>query len=473
MSILRERHAKILATIGPASRNPEVLRELVKSGVDAVRLNFSHGSHDDHRTSIENIRQIEKELGRTVTILQDLQGPKIRLGTFHEAQQLVAGDTFTLDCNPEKGDKSRCQLPHPEILEVLKEGDKVFINDGLVRLQVKDVQEKSVVCEVTTGGTVSDRKGVNLPGVDLPISSITEKDWKDLEFGLEMDVDWVAVSFVQRPEDMELVKKHVGDKAAVLAKIEMPNAVKRIDAILRASDGIMVARGDLGVEMPLEEVPAIQKRLIRLAREAGKPVVVATQMLESMIKNPTPTRAEVSDVANATFEGADALMLSAESAAGDYPVEAIQTMDSVIRRSEASSAWQPLMDARHMEPREDASDAITYAAFNTASLTDAKAIITLTESGSTALRMARQRPTQPHITITPHEKIARRLGLVWGVNTVISDESPKNHTELVEQTETAARKWDVYEPGRNLILTAGLPFGCTGSTNILRILTLD
>lgn len=474
MSQLRGRHAKILATIGPASRNIETLREMVKSGVDIIRLNFSHGSHDDHRTTIENLRAVEKELGRRVTILQDLQGPKIRLGTFHKAPILLTeGDIFTLDSDPEPGDQTRCQLPHPEILEVLKEGDKIYINDGLVRLVVSEVLPTSVICTVTVGGKVSDRKGVNLPGVDLPISSITPKDWKDLEFGIKMNVDWVAVSFVQRPDDIEIVKKHAGDKVAVIAKIEMPNAVERIDSILAVSDAIMVARGDLGVEMPIEEVPSIQKRLIRLAREAGKPVVVATQMLESMITNPTPTRAEVSDVANATFEGADALMLSAESAAGDYPIEAIRMMDSIIRRSESSSAWQPLMDARHMEPREDASDAITYAAFNTATLTHAKAIVTLTESGSTALRMARQRPVEPHITITPHEKIARRLGLVWGVNTVIMNESPSDHNQVIEQAQLALKEWNLYEANRNIVLTAGLPYGHTGSTNILRILTLD
>jgi pyruvate kinase len=468
VSILRERHARMLVTIGPASNSPEMLKKLVEAGADAFRLNFSHGSHDLHAKVIGHIRKIEEDLNHPITILQDLQGPKIRLGEMTGPQTLEGGDTFILDDDPKAGDKTRAHLPHPEIMEVLKAGDKIYINDGLVRLKVTEANPKKVTCEVTSGGVINSRKGVNLPGVDLPISSITQKDWEDLEFGLTQDIDWVAVSFVQRKEDVEQVKEKVNGKALVMAKIEMPNAVERIDSIIDVTDGIMVARGDLGVEMPLEEVPSIQKRLIRKCREAGKPIVVATQMLESMIHNPTPTRAEVSDVANATFEGADALMLSAESAAGNYPLEAVSMMSSIIMRVESSSAWQPLMEARHKLDLEDVSDAITRAAFTTASAIKAGLIVTFTESGATALRMSRQRPTQPILMVTPHKSTARKLGLGWGLHRFVGTE-PYTQEDLVRIAIEGAEAEGLIQDGECIVITAGIPFGQSGSTNFLRV----
>jgi pyruvate kinase len=468
---LRKRHARILATVGPASNNPKTLEKLVEAGVDAFRLNFSHGDHEDKANVVKHIRAIEKKRGYPIAILQDLQGPKIRLGIFKDDLKfdLKTGDRFTVDSSTEEGDKTRCQLPHPEILAALKEGDKIFINDGTVRLEIVETSEGKAVCEVTDGGTVSSRKGVNLPGVELPISSITSKDWKDLEFGLKQDVDWVAISFVQRADDIHALRKKTGDKVHIMAKIETPGAVERIDEIIEAADGIMVARGDLGVEVPLEDVPVIQKRLITKCREAGKPVVVATQMLESMITNAMPTRAEVTDVANATYEGADALMLSAESAAGAHPVKAVKTMNDIICRVEQSSDWQPLMDAHHAECDATTSDAITNAAYYTADVAEATAIVTFTESGSTALRMSRQRPICPIIALTPHDKVARRLILGWGLNCKVTP-NPKTQEDLETLSVEAIKSFGLgRRGGDSLVLTAGLPFGKTGTTNMLRV----
>ncbi|MFT7144292.1 MAG: pyruvate kinase [Alphaproteobacteria bacterium] len=474
MSNLRDRHAKILATVGPSSSSPEMLEKLVNAGVDAFRLNFSHGDYTIHEENIKNIRALEAKIGRPITILQDLQGPKIRLGEFADGKSynLNVGDTFHIDGDKTPGDKNRCHLPHPEILDVLKVGDNIFINDGIVRLRIVAKNDNSLTCGVFEAGTVSSRKGINLPGVDLPISSITQKDWADLDFGLKMDVDWVAISFVQKEDDILDVKKKVGHRAAIIAKIEMPNAVKRIDAIIAASDGIMVARGDLGVECPIEDVPSIQKRLIRKCRTAGIPVIVATQMLESMIENASPTRAEVSDVANATFEGADALMLSAESAAGKYPEKAVETMDRVIKRAEQSSAWRPLVDARYTKTEANTGDAITHAAARTAEVLEAKAIVTFTEYGSTALRMSRQRPIQPILALTSHLKTARRINLAWGLHCQVK-ENPTSTETLITLAEKGARDADIVKKGDQIVLTAGLPFGVAGTTNMIRVLDID
>jgi pyruvate kinase len=472
---MRKRHARILATVGPASNNLKTLEKLVEAGADAFRLNFSHGDHEDKANIIKYIREVEKKRGYPIAILQDLQGPKIRLGMFKDDMkfELKTGDRFTIDSSEELGDKTRCQLPHPEILEVLKEGDKIYINDGTVRLEVVEAQGDAMICEVTDGGTVSSRKGVNLPGVELPISSITKKDWTDLDFGLEQGVDWVAISFVQRADDIHAVRKKAGDKVAIMAKIETPGAVERIDEIIEAADAIMVARGDLGVEVPLQDVPVIQKKLIRRCREVGKPVVVATQMLESMITNAMPTRAEVTDVANATYEGADALMLSAESAAGNYPIKAVQTMNDVICRAEQSSDWQPLMEARHIDNDATASDAITNAAYYTAEVLQATGIVTFTESGSTALRMSRQRPVCPIIALTEHENIARRLVLGWGLNCHIAAK-PTNQEDLEEIALDGVKYFGLgRRDGDKLVLTAGLPFGQTGTTNLLRVVQVN
>lgn len=471
MSNLRDRHAKILATIGPASSTPEMLEKLVHAGADAFRLNFSHGDYETHKKNIEYIRILEKKIGRPITILQDLQGPKIRLGTFEgkASFDLKEGDFFVIDDDKALGDQNRCQLPHPEILDILQKGDKVFINDGLVRMKVLEKQNRKVTCKVFEGGTVSTRKGVNLPGVDLPISSVTEKDWKDLEFGLENNVDWIAVSFVQKEQDILDVKEKVGNRAAVLAKIEMPNAVKRIAEIIEVSDAIMVARGDLGVECPIEDVPSIQKKIIRQCRKVGKPVIVATQMLESMIENASPTRAEVSDVANATFEGADALMLSAESAAGKFPEKAVQTMHNVITRAEQSSAWEDLIHARQTQTEPNTGDAITHAAADTAFAIKAKAIVTFTEYGSTALRMSRQRPKMPILAVTPHKKTARRINLAWGLHCQIKP-NPTSQENLSDLATGAVDDAGLGDSNAPIVLTAGLPFGVAGTTNMVRVI---
>lgn len=472
--VAANRHAKILATVGPASWDPETLKTLVEAGVDGFRLNFSHGSHEDHAKVFNHIRSLEAERGLPITILQDLQGPKIRVGTFAEDQVLEKGDIFTLDDDAAPGDKTRVHLPHPEILDILQPGDKVFINDGLVRLQVKEKSgknKKKVECEVLAGGKVSDRKGINLPNVDLPFSALTDKDKKDLAFGLELGVDWVAQSFVQRVEDVRELADLVKGRAAIMAKIEKPNAVARIDQIIDAVDAIMLARGDLGVEMPLEEVPPIQKKLIRLCREAGKPIVVATQMLESMVTNAGPTRAEVSDVANAAYEGADTLMLSAETASGKYPVEAVEMMAAAIERVERSSAWRPLLDARHPESDPTVADAMTMASFAVSEVLEPCAIATFTETGSTALRMARQRPGQPIMVLTPHERTARYLNLVWGLHCRIID-GITNSDDLVEVAARRVQQEGIGKPGETVVVTAGVPFGVPGTTNMVRVITL-
>ena len=467
-----QRRSKILATIGPASADK--ISELIDAGVNAFRLNFSHGDYDFHRENVERIRHFSEEKGLHIPILQDLQGPKIRLGHFVEKGGVIlkAGDIFTLDSNDVPGDAARCYLPHPEILDVLQKGDAVYFNDGAVRSRVVETDHGMVKLEITTGGRISCRKGVNLPGVDLPISALTAKDWADLEFGLKLGVDWVAVSFVQNEKDMLAVVEKVSGKAAVMAKIELPNAVERIDEILKVSDGIMVARGDLGVEVPVEEVPSIQKRLIRKCREQGKPVVVATQMLETMIHHPYPTRAEVSDVANAAFEGADVLMLSAETAAGNFPIDAVMMMQKSIERAEKSSAWRGLMDARHPLPEKEISDAITYAAYNTADVLSAHVIVCLTKSGSTVIRMSRQRPMQPILAFTDDAAVARKISLLWGVRCIVGG-VPTSQDDLALFVKNAVLEKKLAKSGELIVMTAGLPFGQSGSTNLLRVVKMD
>ncbi len=467
------RHTKILATVGPASSKPEVLEKLVELGVNGFRLNFSHGSHDVHREVVKNIRALEEKHHRPITILQDLQGPKIRLGQFADGAKhvLEVGQTFTLDNDKTPGTAQRVQLPHPEILEVLNEGDPVYVNDGVVKMRVTAKKDGAVECVVEASGPVSDRKGVNLPGVDLPFSAMTDKDREDAKFGQELGVDWVALSFVQRAEDVQELRDLIGPRSRIMAKMEMPNAIKRIDSIIDLCDGMMVARGDLGVEMPLEEVPPIQKRIIRRCREEGKVVVVATQMLESMTQNNTPTRAEVSDVANAAYEGADCLMLSAETAAGDYPVEAVEVMSRVIKRVEISPAWKPLMDARHPESVQNIGDAITLGAHRMSQQLDISAIVTFTSSGSTAMRMSRQRPLHPIMVLTPEKLIARQLNLGWGLQPHVARDV-RDFEDLVPLASQAMIERGLGAKGCNILITAGVPFGVSGSTNMVRVVTL-
>jgi pyruvate kinase len=465
----RNRKAKIVATLGPSSSTPERIAELFRAGADVFRLNFSHGSPEDHRRRYDAVRAVEAEYGRPIGILMDLQGPKFRVGTFAGgAVQLAAGDAFRLDLSPEPGDISRAPLPHPEVMAALVPGTDLLLDDGRIRLRVETCGGDFAETKVVTGGRLSDRKGVNLPGVLLPLSPLTEKDRQDLAFGLDLGCDWVALSFVQRPEDVAEARRLIAGRAAVLVKLEKPSAIDRLDELIEQADAVMVARGDLGVEMPPEDVPAVQKRIIAGCREAGKPVIVATQMLESMIHAPAPTRAEASDVATAVYDGADAVMLSAETASGDYPIEAVSMMDRIIRRVEIDPAYRRIVDTQHPEPEATASDAISAAAAQVAHTLSAAAICTYTTSGSTTLRAARERPEVPILCLTSNLGTARRLALVWGTHCVHT-EDVHSFQEMVIKACGIALKEEMAASGQRLVVTAGVPFGTPGATNVLRI----
>lgn len=469
----RERNVKIVATLGPSSSSPERIRALVEAGADVFRLNFSHGSHADHLERIHAVRALEETLGRPIGLLADLQGPKLRIGTFKDgAVELQRGQVFRLDLNASQGDATGVQLPHPEILGSLKPGAELLLDDGKLRLKVTGTGVGWAETEVLVGGRLSDRKGVNLPNTLVPLSALTTKDRADLDFALANGVDWVALSFVQRPEDLREARALIKGRAALLAKIEKPSAVDTLDEIVSLCDALMVARGDLGVEMPLQAVPGLQKKIIRLARRTGKPVVVATQMLESMIKAPVPTRAEVSDVATAVYDGADAIMLSAESASGDYPVESVRTMNSIAMQVERDPLYRGIMDAEHNNPENTASDAITAAARQVAETINAAAIVTYTMSGSTALRAARERPRSPILCLTPLTETARRLTIAWGINAVVSPDAI-NFADMIAKATSFARSSEMAQPGDNLVVTAGVPFGSPGNTNVLRIARVE
>jgi pyruvate kinase len=469
----RDRNAKILATLGPASTDPEVIRELFAAGVDVFRFNFSHGSHEDHRARYDAVRAIEKEIGRPVGILLDLQGPKLRLGTIEGGKmQVSVGQQFTLDMSPEPGNASRVPLLHPEIFAAVKAGDHLLIDDGKVRLNVLACDGKSAQVQVLNDGVLSDRKGVNVPGALLPLSPLTEKDRKDLEFGLSLGVDWVALSFVQRPGDIEELKGIVNGRAWVMAKLEKPAAIESLEEIVRISDGIMVARGDLGVECAPEDVPVLQKRIIRTCRELGKPVVVATQMLESMIMSPVPTRAEVSDVAGAIYDGVDAVMLSAESAAGQYPIEAVSMMNRILCATESDPLQKGTMQAVQAYRDTTASDAISAAIRTVAETLPVAATVAYTSSGSSALRVAHERPKTPILSMTPNLEVARRLTLVWGVHSTQAIDI-KSIDEVAEHAIREVKRHGFGAPGLAVLIAAGTPFGVSGTTNVLRIAGLD
>ncbi len=465
----RQRCAKIIATLGPASSGPATVRALFETGADVFRLNFSHGEHSDHRAMHGTIRDLEKEAGRPIGVIMDLQGPKLRLGEFKDGRaRLQAGSRFRLDLAPEPGDDTRAPLPHPEVFAALRPGTEILVDDGRVKLSVSHQDNDCVDTEVVTGGEISDHKGINVPGVALPLSPLTKKDRSDLDFGLRLGVDWVALSFIQRPEDVAEARALVAGRAAIMSKLEKPAAIERLDEIIELSDAVMVARGDLGVEMPPEDVPGLQKRIVRAGRAAGKPVVVATQMLDSMVHAPTPTRAEASDVATAVYDGADALMLSTETAAGAYPVEAVAMMDRVIARVEQDPSYRNIMDASHPEPEATVADAITAAARHAAHTIPAAAIVTYTTSGSTTLRAARERPDVPVLCLTPNLTTARRLALAWGVHCVHT-EDVRNVAEMVERACRIAEEEGVAGRGDRLVITGGMPFGTPGTTNLLRI----
>jgi len=465
----RQRKAKIVATLGPSTSSPEIIRGLFEAGVDVFRLNFSHGTQEEHRRRHEILRGIEAELNRPIGILMDLQGPKLRLGTFAEGQvELNAGEPFRLDLSPEPGDRRRAPLPHPEVLSALVPGTQLLLNDGRVRLTVKTAGGSFVDTVVVTGGPLSDRKGVNVPGVVLPLSPLTEKDRQDLRFGLDLGVDWVALSFVQRPEDIAEARRLIAGRAAVMIKLEKPAAIDRLEELIEMSDAAMVARGDLGVEMPPEDVPSVQKRIISVCRQAGKPVIVATQMLESMVRAPEPTRAEASDVATAVYDGADAVMLSAETATGEYPLEAVSMMSRIITRVEQDPYYRRIIEAQRAEPEATSADAITAAAAQVAHTLSTAAIVTYTTSGSTTLRAARERPEVPILCLTENLATARRLALAWGVHCVCT-EDVRSFSQMVEKACGIAHEEQFAAPGQRLVITAGVPFGTPGSTNVLRI----
>ena len=433
------------------------------------RLNFSHGSHADHAERVKIIRQIERDVGRPIGILLDLQGPKLRVGMMENgAVDLVAGATYRLDLSKEPGNQTRAPLPHPEIFAALRDGTDLLLDDGKIRLTVTACGPDFAETEIITGGKLSDRKGVNVPQVVLAVSPITEKDRKDLDYGLSLGVDWIGLSFVQLPDDVAEARKIIGRRAAIMSKLEKPAAIDRLDEIVALSDGIMVARGDLGVEVPPEDVPSLQKLIIRASRAAGKPVVVATQMLESMISAPAPTRAEASDVATAVYDGADAVMLSAESAAGAYPRESVAMMNRIIERTEKDPNYRAIMEAVELDPESTSSDAITAAAAQVARTVRAAAIVTFTTSGSTSLRAARERPTVPILCLTESRETARRLAVAWGVHCVVTRDV-QDFGDMVVKACAVALREEFAANGQRIVITAGVPFGTPGATNVLRI----
>ncbi len=468
----RDRKIKVLATLGPASGEPEMIEKMFRAGVDAFRMNMSHGEHKAHALNVESIRDLEKRSGRPIAILADLQGPKLRIGTFARAPvELKTGAKFTLDTQRKKGDARRVTLPHKEIYQAIRPEQVLLLDDGKIRLKVLENDGKSLVTEVLTGGKLSERKGVNVPDVVLPLSALTEKDRKDLAFALDQQVDWIALSFVQRPEDVAEARRLIGGKAALLAKIEKPSAIERLDEILELSDAVMVARGDLGVELRPEDVPPLQKEIVSKARKLGRPVVVATQMLESMIKSPTPTRAEVSDVATAIYDGADAIMLSAESAVGDWPIESAQMMDRIAESVESDPSYARRVHFTETLPEETTADALARASYHIARTIDTSAIVCYTASGSTARRMARERPAVPLLVLTPNRKTARRIALLWGAHAVVTRDVTE-FEEMIEKAKRMALRHKLGEAGSRLIVCAGVPFGTPGSTNLLHVVRL-
>ncbi len=469
----RLRNVKIVATLGPASSSHDMIKALFQAGADVFRLNMSHGDHSDIAERHRIIREVEQEVGRPIGILADLQGPKLRVGVFSKgAEELEEGQKFRLDLDGAEGDATRVQLPHPEIFQALEVGASLLVNDGKIRLRVEECGPEFANCKVEVSGTISDRKGVNVPDVVLPLAALSEKDKTDLDFVCDLGVDWLALSFVQRPEDVFEARELARGRAALMTKVEKPAAVKTFDAILEASDGIMVARGDLGVECPIHAVPPIQKRLVRKCRNVAKPVIVATQMLESMIESPMPTRAEVSDVAAAIYEGADAVMLSAESAVGSYPTEAVATMNNVALEVESDPTYRTVVDASRGGPKQSVADGIVSAAREIAETADIKVICCYSQSGTTALLVARERPHVPIIAMTSRIGTARRLSLSWGLHCVKTDEVDRFKLAVLNSARTSVNE-GFADKSDQLVVTAGVPFGQSGTTNILRVAPCD
>jgi pyruvate kinase len=465
----RQRRTKIVATLGPASGDRTMIGRLFAAGADVFRINMSHTSHERMRELVATIRSVEAENNRPIGILVDLQGPKLRLGAFKNDSVVIdSGQDFVFDSDPAPGDGTRVQLPHAEIFAAIAAGDMLLIDDGKLRLKATEVGPGRIVAKVEVGGRMSNRKGVSLPNTVVPLAALASKDIADLEAALDAGIDWVALSFIQRPEDIAEAKKITRGRAAVMAKIEKPQAVARLDDILDLADALMVARGDLGVEMPLERVPGVQKDMTRACRRAGKPVVVATQMLESMIASPVPTRAEVSDVATAIFDGADAVMLSAESAAGQYPVEAVATMNRIAEQVENDGIYLPSLHVLHTEPEATGADAIAAATRQVAETLDLSAIVCWTSSGSTGLRVSRERPKSPIVAISPIVGAGRKLSLVWGIHCVIAEDA-RDQDDMVERACRLAFKEGFSKPGQRIIIVAGVPLGTPGATNMMRV----
>ena len=468
----RARKVRVLATLGPSSASPEMIRKLFLAGADAFRINMSHGGHDDKAALVKAIRALEKEMGRVTTILFDLQGPKLRVGAFADGPvQLRTGEPFVLDRSSAPGDVHRVELPHREIFEALERGTRLLLDDGKLVLRVTAVAPDRIDTIVEVGGALSNRKGVNVPDVVVPLPALTEKDRADLAFALEQGADWIALSFVQRPEDVAEARRLIGGKAALLAKIEKPAAVERLEGILELADAVMVARGDLGVECPPERVPPVQKQIIEMARRMGRPVVVATQMLESMILSPSPTRAEVSDVATAIYDGADAVMLSAESAAGSWPEESVAMMDRIAVSVEGDAGYSARVHFTQTRPDATTADALSEAAANIARTVSAAAIICFTMSGSTARRIARERPSVPLLVLTPKLETARRIGLLWGAHAVHTKDVA-DFEEMVGKAKRMALRHNIAKAGDRIIVMAGVPFGTPGSTNVIHVVGL-
>ena len=468
----RGRKVKILATVGPASRDPDMLRRLFRAGADAFRVNLSHGDHETHAATIRAIRALEKEFNRPIAVLCDLQGPKLRVGTFVEGQAVIPhGNPFTLDRDPAPGDATRVQLPHPELFEVLKVGQRLLVNDGKIRLRVTEATPDRIACVAEVGGVISDRKGVNVPDAEVPIPALTEKDRHDLAFALDNGADWIGLSFVQRPEDLAEARRLMRGRGALCAKIEKPQAVRRLDEILELADGIMVARGDLGVELNPEEVPPLQKRIVNATRLTGKPVIVATQMLESMIESPAPTRAEVSDVANAVYDGADAVILSAETAAGQWPEEAVLMMDSIGRQVERDEAYRQRVRLLDTRPDPTIADALAHACLTIADTVDISAITVFTSTGQSARRVSRERPSVPVLVLTPSVNVARRVALLWGAHPVATRDIG-SFEEMIGKGKRMALRHGLGAAGNKLVVMAGVPFGISGATNLVHVVTL-
>ncbi|MDD9899673.1 MAG: pyruvate kinase [Alphaproteobacteria bacterium] len=470
MPLSRNRKTKIVATLGPASSAPEMVRTLLDTGVDIVRLNFSHGTHEDHATALKRVRAAEQEINRPIGIFADMQGPKLRLGVFENGSiDLKKGMNIRFDLDPAPGNEKRVNLPHPEVIEALEEGADLLFDDGRAHLRITKKGKDFVEAGVIAGKKLMDRKGLNLPNTLLRSSVLTEKDKKDIAAALDMGVEWIALSFVQRPEDVKEARALIGDRARVIVKLEKPSAIKHLEELVEMSDAVMLARGDLGVEIPAEHVPSMQKHVVRACREKGKPVIIATQMLESMVSAPRPTRAEASDVATAIYDGADAVMLSAETATGEYPVEAVSIMSRIAADVEQDELYRKIMDAEHpITKKETSSDAITTAASNVAATLSAAAIVNYTTSGSTALRTARQRPPMPILCLTENLAAARRLQLSYGVYAVHT-EDVDNFDDMVSKAVRIAQEHAVADAGERLVITAGVPFGTIGSTNVLRV----